>query len=381
MAGATLWERARRVNPLVWDGLLAIVLLGGHLAGLVLFFPRGPVAPDPLTGPALIAVGSVALAFRRRAPVLVSAIVAGAAAAYSLADGVGDLSALLIVASYSVAAHRDRKPMMAIALPVCAVAAVVMQAFDGGVNNWVDALTAIVFSVGAPMLLGRIVFNRRRTLAEDRERAARDAVAAERTRIARELHDVVAHAISVMVVQAGAARTALERSPADAERAIRQIEETGRDGLGEMRRLIGILRPDGPAALAPQPDLGRLDELLETMRHAGLQVEVVVEGIRRALPSGVELTAYRLVQEGLTNVLKHTGGANARVLLRYADDAIDVEVTDDGPGPLPDGATSSGHGLIGMRERVELFGGTLQTGARREGGFVVHATIPSPRGH
>ena len=255
-----------------------------------------------------------------------------------------------------------------------------MQAFDGGVNNWVDALTAIVLSVGAPMLLGRIVFNRRRSLAEERERAARDAVAAERTRIARELHDVVAHAISVMVVQAGAARTALERSPADAERAIRQIEETGRDGLGEMRRLIGILRPDGPAALAPQPDLGRLDELLETVRHAGLRVEVVVEGIRRELPSGVELTAYRLVQEGLTNVLKHTGGANAHVLLRYADDAIDVEVTDDGPGPLADGDASSGHGLIGMRERVELFGGTLQAGARSGGGFVVHATIPVPEG-
>jgi signal transduction histidine kinase len=221
-----------------------------------------------------------------------------------------------------------------------------------------------------------MTFNRRRRIADDRARAARDAVAAERARIARELHDVVAHAMSVMVVQAGAARTALEREPAVAEEALRRIEETGRVGLGEMRRLIGLLRPEDPADLAPQPDLARLDELLETMRHAGLQVEAVVEGSPRELPQGVGLTAYRLVQEALTNVLKHAGESHARVLLRFDEDALEVEVFDDGLGPLRDGTTLGGHGLIGMRERVELFGGSLETGPRPGGGFEVRARLP-----
>jgi signal transduction histidine kinase len=231
------------------------------------------------------------------------------------------------------------------------------------------------------MLLGRMTFNRRRRIAEDRERAALDAVAAERARIARELHDVVAHAMSVMVVQAGAARTALGREPATAEEALRRIEEVGRDGLGEMRRLIGLLRPtDDPAVLVPQPDLAHLDELLGTMRHAGLQVEALVEGDPRGLPRGVELTAYRVVQEALTNVLRHAGESHARVLLRFSEDAVEVEVFDDGLGAPREGTTLGGHGLIGMRERVELFGGSLETGPRPGGGFQVRARLPAGAG-
>jgi signal transduction histidine kinase len=227
------------------------------------------------------------------------------------------------------------------------------------------------------MLLGRISFNRRRRIERDHVLAAREAVAIERARIARELHDVVAHSMSVMVVQAGAARAVLGADPAQAEAALGRIEETGRTGLADMRRLLGILKADGDdTGLEPQPGLRALDGLLERVRSAGLPVEAMVYGEPRTLPPGVDLTAYRLVQEALTNTLKHAGTASARVVIRYADRSIELEVADDGRGPPPESAPSGGHGLVGMRERVALFGGTLETGGRPGGGFRVTARIP-----
>ncbi len=377
MARISVWERARRVDPIIWDALLAAVLLVGHVVGVLV---ASQAQGSDALAIALVVFACIPLTIRRRAPIVVVAVVSLATAAYALGDLAGDLLIPLAIATYTAAAYRDRGSVLAVALPMSAAAALLLQIGHDDVNNWVDALSGLVLPVGVPMLLGRMTFNRRRRIAEDRERAASDAVVAERARIARELHDVVAHAMSVMVVQAGAARTAIDRSPAAAEAALRRIEETGRDGLGEMRRLLGILRPDDAADLAPQPDLDRLDELLETMRHAGLRVEALIEGDRRALPPGVELTAYRLVQEALTNVLKHAADAHARVVLRYGGQALDVEVMDDGPGPLPDGTDAGGRGLIGMRERVELFGGSLETGARPGGGFVVRARIPVAEG-
>jgi signal transduction histidine kinase len=220
------------------------------------------------------------------------------------------------------------------------------------------------------------MFNRRRRIEGERVQAAVDAVTEERARMARELHDVVAHAMSVMVVQAGAARTTLAKDPAAAEEAIRRIEETGRSALGEMRRLVALLRPEDDETLAPQPSLARIDDLLEGVRRAGLPVEVLVEGSPHDLAPGIDLTAYRVVQEGLTNALRYAGDASARVVLRYGAEALQVEVADDGPGPLTNGDGAQGHGLIGMRERVALLGGTLETGARPGGGFLVRAELP-----
>jgi signal transduction histidine kinase len=229
--------------------------------------------------------------------------------------------------------------------------------------------------MGLPILIGRIVFNRRRRLLLERDSVAREAVTLERTRIARELHDVVAHAMSVMIVQAGAARTVVDRDPQAAHDAIAQVEETGRAGLAEMRRLIGVLTDDGQAgSTAPMPGLAQLDPLLDTVRSAGLPVEVVRTGAARELAAGADLAAYRVIQESLTNALKHAGPASAVVTLHYAADRVTIEVADDGRGPAAEPGV--GHGLIGMRERVGMFGGSLETSARPGGGFVVHAEIP-----
>jgi signal transduction histidine kinase len=236
-------------------------------------------------------------------------------------------------------------------------------------------LTGVIGSIGLPILIGRIVFNRRRRLVLDRELAAREAVTSGRTQIARELHDVVAHSMSVMIVQAGAARTVIERDPAAAQQAISRVEETGRAGLAEMRRLIGVLTDAAEtASTAPMPGLAELDPLLDTVRAAGLPVEVVRTGTPRTLPAGADLAAYRLIQESLTNALKHAGPANARVAMDFAADRLTIEVTDDGRGPATE--PGIGRGLIGMRERVGVFGGTLTTGERPGGGFVVRAEIP-----
>jgi signal transduction histidine kinase len=231
-----------------------------------------------------------------------------------------------------------------------------------------------------PALLGRMTYNRRRRLARDREVAAREAVLDERARIARELHDVVAHHMSVMVVQAGAARAVGERDPAAAAEALRQIEASGRTGLAEMRRLLEVLKSGEEGdGRAPQPGLAQLNDLIEGMRATGMLVEAEVAGPPRPLPPGVDLSAYRIVQEALTNSLKHAGGASAHVLVRYETDAVELEVVDDGPGPPPSDANgaAAGHGLIGMRERVQLFGGELDAGSRAGGGFRVWARLPA----
>jgi signal transduction histidine kinase len=187
--------------------------------------------------------------------------------------------------------------------------------------------------------------------------------------------DVVAHSISVIVLQARGGFRALETEPADAREAFANIERTGHQALGEMRRLLGILRRgDEELALAPQPSLGELDTLLEQVRDAGLPVHVTIEGDVRDLPPGVDLSAYRIVQEALTNALRHAGPARARVLLRYRADDLEIEITDDGPG-TGDGA-SPGQGLIGMRERVSVYGGELQAGPRPGGGYTLRARLP-----
>ena len=378
MERLTLWERLRRVDPLVWDSLLAAVVLAGSIVGAVAARhatgpPRSPLNAE---GYLLLTLGCAPLAIRRRRPLMVLFVVLGAAVALSAVDQGFDLGVAVAIAAYSAAAHLPRDRFIRLAAPVAVGAVIASQFLGYPGSNWVEVVIAVTFSAGLPMLIGRIGFNRRRRISIDRDRAAHDAVADERARIARELHDIVAHAMSVMVVQAGAARTVVDTDPRAAKSAIGRIEETGRDGMAEMRRLVAILKDgSGDADLAPQPGLDRLSSLVDSFRAAGLQVEVVTRGGPRPLPAGVDLTAYRLVQEALTNVIKHAGSASARVSLEWAPDGLVVEVADGGRGGTRD-AVSGGHGLVGMRERVAIYGGLLETGSRPGGGFVVRAHLP-----
>jgi signal transduction histidine kinase len=205
--------------------------------------------------------------------------------------------------------------------------------------------------------------------------AGQRAVREERARIARELHDVVGHGVSVMTVQASAVRRLLRPDQEREREALLVVEQTGREALAEMRRMVGVLRrPEEAPTLAPQPSLTHLDKLVEQVREAGLRVQVQIEGNPTQLPPGVDLTAYRLIQEGLTNALKHAEASRADVLVRYGDGEVELLVTDDGRG---DGnAQGSGHGLVGMRERVSVYGGELDAGPQPGGGFRLRAKLP-----
>ena len=213
--------------------------------------------------------------------------------------------------------------------------------------------------------------------AERRERehaseAAR-AVAEEQARIGRELHDVIAHSLSVIVVQAGAANDIFDSRPDRAREALQQIETTGRAALDELRRLLGTVR-GADTEFAPPPGLDRLDALVSQVRAAGLEIALSLDGTRRPLPTALDLSAYRIVQEALTNTLKHADASHAAIQLRFADDALDITIRDDGQGN--GNSNGTGSGLIGMRERVLAYGGTLEAGPGQRGGFTVHATFP-----
>lgn len=209
----------------------------------------------------------------------------------------------------------------------------------------------------------------------ERETAALLAVAEERARIARELHDIVAHAVSVMVLQVGAVRHRLPDVLADDRDALRDVEGAGRAALTEMRRLLGAMRRDGDGAeLAPQPRLSSLEPLLDEIRHAGLAVDLHIEGERVPLPHAIDLSAYRIVQEGLTNALKHANASHADVLVRYRPDELQIDVRDDGHGPST--SDGLGHGLVGIRERVKLFGGQMNAGAANGRGFILSTRLP-----
>ena len=265
---------------------------------------------------------------------------------------------------------------------VMGIAALVeLNAPQGKVGDFIwDAITFTVawvvgFAVGEKYREVDEATERATAAEREREERARRAVADERARIARELHDVVGHSVSVMTVQASAVRRLLEQDQERVSEALQVVEQTGREALAEMRRMVGVLRhaEDGPA-LAPQPSLEQLERLVEHTRNAGLPVDLRVEGDPVELPTGIDLTAYRLVQEGLTNAIKHAGANRAEVLVRYAGGHVEVTVSDDGCGAGDGGG--GGHGLVGMRERVSVYGGKLEAGARPEGGFRLRATLP-----
>jgi signal transduction histidine kinase len=268
----------------------------------------------------------------------------------------------------------------------CAIigAAAVFDHQTGGLTDFL--WTTFIFSLA--WVFGRALGSRTEQARELRLRvaeaerlraeAAGQATAEERARIARELHDVVAHSVSVMVVQTSGVRRLLKEEQHREREALLSVEQIGRQALTEMRRMLGVMRTSGEqpaAALAPQPGLQHLDRLIAQVEEAGLPVTLRVEGERRGLSPGVDLSAYRIVQEGLTNVLKHSKGAHADVLVRFDDSAVRLEISDDGVVSSSNGA-GDGHGLVGMRERVALYGGTLEAGPREGGGFVLRAELP-----
>ncbi|TDB77967.1 sensor histidine kinase [Micromonospora sp. KC723] len=348
------------------------------------------------------------LLFRRTHPSAVTAVVA-VLAGVQVAAGWGPLAfdVAVLIALYSVVKYADRLRDGIVAGVVAAVG-VVLAALqvENAVAWWASAIWFALVT-GAVWLMGLNVRTRRlyvfsleeraATLEREREAESRAAVAEERTRIARELHDVVAHSMAVMIVQADGARYLFDRDPQIAREAVRVVADTGRQALEEMRRLVGVLRetsaPEpaagldgaGPAGLSAEPAhrrpaLVELPELLDRFRAAGLRIDATVTGEPPALPPGLELTVYRVVQEALTNALKHAGvGATVALSLAHTADAVVVRAADDGHGrPVVRPAPSSGHGLIGMRERVTVYDGSLTVGPRTAGGWQVEARLPLP---
>jgi signal transduction histidine kinase len=343
-------------------------------------------APWPMQ--IVFALGTtVPLVWRRRAPLAVMAVVFASVAvsdmAYDIADNASSPFAGLLIATYASGAYTNRRDRW-IAAAIIGVAVLAMAIANGeDVVGDILFIGGILYAVwGAATIvrsrqeLAGALAARTVELEHEREENARLAVAEERARIARELHDVVAHNLSIMVLQAGAERRAIGDERPQTTEALSAIEDTGRTAMAEMRRLLGMLRrSDDELALAPQPSLRYLDDLVSQVRDAGLPVDLHIEGEPRAVAPGVDLSAYRIIQEALTNALKHAGPARARVTVRYGDNELDIEITDDGSGAATP-APAGGHGLVGMRERVALFGGDLAAGRRLSGGYVVRAKLP-----
>jgi signal transduction histidine kinase len=336
----------------------------------------------------LIALVTLPLAWRRRRPLLAAAVVSLTLALHALfvAPDVSFLAGLLPLAVmvYSVACWGP--PRWRLLGLACLVAAQVALASQIAEMRSTGEVLFGTFVTAGTWFVGDLARGHRRRASHSTARARRleaeraewtsAAIAEERARIARELHDVIAHSVSLMGVQAGAARTQLDADPGRAREALRAVETTARESVLELCRLLGVLREDDPQpGLEPQPGIEQIDSLIAQVRAAGLPVNVSVEGWARVLPAGVALSAYRIVQEALTNALKHAGDARAEVRIRYSDEALELEVSDDGQGAgVRNGGR--GHGLIGMRERAALYGGTLEAGPRAEHGFAVRARLP-----
>jgi signal transduction histidine kinase len=390
----------RRLNPVSWlrahpfaaDAILAGTLMAVSLLSLLAAAPKGVDHRDDDALLWLLVILSTApVAWRRKAPfdvLVVTGVSAVLVEALHYFVGAGGLGVL--VALYSVAAHTTdrRRSIFGLALALVGVTIVYASApagfeLGGLISNYVLFSTAWILGDNLQTRRAYVrALEERAVLSEAAMREeARQAVTAERTRIARELHDVVAHSVSVMVVQAGAARRVLDKEPARASEAMASIESTGRQSLNELRRLLGMLRQaDGEATgRVPQPTIEHVDTLLDQTRDAGLPVTLEIEGVPRALAPGVDLSAYRIVQEALTNAIKHAGPAHAQVRLCYGTDTLEVVVSDDGRGADCDEDernNAGGHGIVGMQERVSLFGGELHVGNRPGGGFTVRATLP-----
>jgi signal transduction histidine kinase len=382
----------RDVDPHVIDVLLAIVLTVAALATLMSRASGGnDFRDDDLLGTALVVAQTLPLAGRRAAPLGVliwinAALVAHSALGYEVVQA-GTFSSLIAV--YGAASLTDfRRSIAAAAI----TAAALVGFFVTNRGDWplvdvaaTSATWAMAWLVGSFVRIrGELVeaAGARATRAElERDTRAREAVADERARMARELHDIVGHALNVIVIQAAGAQRVLDVRPEVAREALVSVESSGREALVDMERMLGVLRAaDAPDEVAgPQPGLAQLDGLAAHVSEAGIPVEVVVKGERREVPASVELSAYRIVQESLTNCLKHSGASRATVTVRYRPEDLEVEVIDNGRGSSQqrDGVTVGGRGHLGMRERVALFGGELSIGPLpAAGGYCVRARLP-----
>lgn len=363
-------------------GWIDVVLAVGLSVLAVL---EGPGTDSAQFSPAVL-LCTAPLIFRRRLaiPVLVVALVG-----FSIAGNASNLAALIggLVAAVSIGLDRSH-PLIGGLFVLGGALAIALE--FGGQGQFTELpipgwLTPFLL-IGSAFLAGRAIASRDQRLQEQRERASQvereheaavmAAAESERRHIARELHDVIAHSVGVMVVQAGAARHVMDERPEAARDSLLAVEQSGHEAMAELRRLLGVLGENGSSApLSPQPGMDRLDALVARVREAGLPVELRVEGAARPLPPGVDVAAYRIVQEALTNALKYAIGAPTTAFVRYGDDAIDIDVVDSGRVTAP--AEGVGRGLMGMRERVALFGGSITAGPREDSaGYAVSAHLP-----
>ena len=383
---------SRRADPLVQDIALAVVL--AVVSGVATVVAQEEFGTRHLTWQlAFDTVGLAAVAVRRRW----AWVAVWFTAVHTIVPFLGTFPLVnggfaVIVVTYTAAAYLPLRPALAagvlIWVPGMVLATVMGRTEDEPfvleprIFLLFNAMSAVVcFTVGRTMATRRAYVaaleDRARTAETSQRALTEQAVADERRRIARELHDVVAHHVSVMGVLATGSRRMLQRDPGAADEALATIEETGRTALREMRRLLTVLRTEAEPAgeLAPQPGLAGVEGLVEQIREAGLQAVLKVDGVPGPLDPGIALTIYRIVQEALTNALKHAGAATVEVRMAFSRHDVVVEVCDTGRGPQL-GTAAIGHGLLGMRERVMLYGGTLRTGPRPGGGYRVHARIP-----
>ena len=374
------WPRAARVANIA---VVTALVVSGQFSVWTADAPA--IAADRPVHALLLAAITVPLYVRRQRPLPVLLLVLGSTwVQFQLAGEVYQPWFAVLLALYAVAAHGGRRE----ALVGAAATAVQVLAVDVpklAAGDPVDEVLPAWFVLVGVWGLGRWIRHRHRETAdlhsralaaerEGAEQAAR-AVAEERARIARELHDLVAHSVGVIVIQAQAGQRAIDVEPESARAALASIETSGRQGLAEMRRLLGLLTSPEDSSVSPQPGLGDLPALVAGLRGAGMPVDVQLDGDLDGLPAGVDLAAFRIVQEALTNVLKHAGPATAQVVVRSAGGAVDVEVRDDGRGQNGHRA-GSGHGLVGMRERAALYGGSVEAGSLPDdGGFRVHARL------
>jgi signal transduction histidine kinase len=412
-------RRARAVDPRVVYGVLSLALTAAALSqhgvlgdtkrtvvvvvmtGAILWCPRAPevVLAVELAGVALLSnelhlpegiavlIAAYSATLYSARPVVVAALLV-ATGVVLLA--IGDraqlptgltllLGVAVLIATFSAALYRDQRLVVAALL---FLAAALVLSFGGRAKIHIGVVP--VLFVAPVWLAGSAMRRHQQQAAASAERADRlererkAALRAERARIARELHDVVTHSVSVMVMQSGAARQIMGRDERRSRELLQSVEASGRSALEELRRLLGLLSDqEGGAPLSPQPGLADIPSLVERVREAGMEVELRVEGRPRAVSGGVGVAAYRIVQEALTNVLKHADRARSRVAIRWADAAVELEVVDEGPsqnGALP--AAPTGRGIAGMRERAAMYGGTLDAHPGSERGYVVRARIP-----
>jgi signal transduction histidine kinase len=379
-------RRAGATVP-VADGLLALAVAVFAQLDLQFDLDNSTHYGSDLLTALAAAVVAAALLLRRRAPLACACVMA---AAVGLPELVGEQTitlwghfAPLVIGCYSVSRHAERRRVLVGAAVIVAAVLVAMLRLPvlGTVDNIPFTAIPLIVAFAAGRIVRARVAQHRRTaelaarLAEQ-ERTVTGALVEERARIARELHDIVAHCVGVMVIQAGAAEDLLARAPADARAPLRAVQDTGQQAVAELSRVLGLLRGGDERGLTPQPGTGELAELVDGVRRAGLPVALEVRGCARPLPPGVDLTVYRVVQEALTNTLKHAGPATARVLLTYGEHDVRAAVVDDGRAAPP--SAPVGHGLLGLRERVGLYGGELSAGPGTGRGFAVHARIPVP---